>query len=1006
MLCGVGFTNSGCGHRMLRPLQRLRTLPITPALVNSSTATSTEISTTPPLRTQPPKLRVSSSECTPTSTCASALFQRQKRPQRLLRLLSQQAGLDSIYASIPRDNNYPHYIQFTQSRTYSDTPIITTSPGSTQNPDLSPEENNLSRDIGSPLPQKRESEESEDIEEETQLIQSQSGEMPPPTRRGAGDTAPHTRVGAPYPSGIRGRGGGRGGGRGRGFPEQKLDSGRSRPRNSRYGDGPRDRPQESFQDTTTGRGTFPWSQDNDRVTVRRVRFEDNERGGSDNVSRDSGGIGGAGRDDYGRDNVYSDSHTYSRAKRGGFSDRQSNSGFSSREGPRFRNLTWKVTPQDNEGPHPSGVDGDGSGDGDSGSGSGSGSGLPQKPTSARPEQHYPTDRGYPDQMMVRGSQENSEERARDTRGYRNQEGGRREARAYTRGDDFQSRDRNREVPERNRTWDRDKNRGTNSRYWPPERDWGDRGRDSRRFPSAVSRTQWGPNREEESTYTERRGDYGERRRSLSPDRHDRRGYEFENRRRYEYENKRSNEYGNGRKDNFASPVKVSRVFGSTNERKRDYHTAPSSHPYPHTTSYESFAVSHTKPLSLTLTKPAAVTTRMEIGNAQHKPTAIDFSLTPISISQDSHPHQVDKQRPLLMDTAKNTPLLGPEPTPQDGLSDPPALPIPSPTPSYMITAHEDPAPALVHLPNPPILVVLDLNGTLLYRSKKHHAYISSKHPRPRPYLRQFLEYLFSHFHVMIWSSAQPQNVTAMLNATFSPEQRERLVAVWARDTLGLTPTQMRRKIVVYKRLDKVWAKLGVEKQVVGAVGTAAATSSVDSSDGNGENAAPGPWGQHNTILIDDSAVKATAQPYNLVEISSWEGGSGEDRALVEAAGYLEELRRGRWSDVSAYMRAKPFRVDDGWGSSEKVGEWFWGEENGEFRQGKVAAKKAMKKAKRSNLEAGLQVGAEVGESEKRPTEEIFSENVMGEGMVGLRDDFPIATGVASLARESEQLAST
>ena len=918
----------------------------------------------------------------------------------------------------PRNNDY----QFTQNLAYSNTPIATTSPGSTQDLDPGLEQNTSTHDIGSsPLPPKKESGESEGAEKETQSIQSQSREMPPPIRRGtfAGDTAPRSGVGAPYSLGNRGRGGGRG------FPEQKLVSERGWPRNSRHGDGPQNR----FRDTSTsGQGTFPWSRGNDRVPSRRVRFEDNERGGDVGIDRFSSGIGsGRGRplpvqDHHGRDN-------YSRAKRGGFNDRQSYSGFSPREGPRFRNLIWKFTPQDNEGPQPSGVDGDGDGDGGGGgggdgdSGSGSGSGLPRQSTSARSEQHYSAERSYPHQMMARGSQErrldgNSEERTRDAHGFWNQEGGRREAQPYMRGEDLQSRDRNRGVPGwGGRTWDRGRNLGTNGGYRHPERDWGDRGTDSRRFPPAVSRTQWGPSREEGITYTERSDDYRERRRSLSPDRHDRRSYELENRRRYEYENKRSNEYENKRGNEYGNrrsnvyesgrkdyPVNVSRVYNSINERKRDYHSAANSHSFSHTASYGPHAVSPTEHVSFALTKPVAVKTRMGTDNAQHKATAINYPLIQIPIPHDSHPHQEDKQLSPLMDSANYT--LS-SPVPRDELPGLPVLPVPKPTASYMIAAHEDPTPVLTHLPPPPILVILDLNGTLLYRSKRPQMYLSSKHPRARPYLRQFLQYLFSHFHVMIWSSAQPHNVAAMISATFSPEQREKLVAVWARDTLGLTPAQMRRKIVVYKCLDKVWEKLGVEKKTAG--GATAAASDIDSSnsaysgDDNDEKVAPGPWGQHNTILIDDSAVKATAQPYNLVEISSWEGGFVEDRALVEAAGYLEELRRGKWSDVSAYMRAKPFRIDDGWGSNEKVGEWFWGEDNRDFPEGKVAGKKALKKAKRNKLEMGLQMETEqMDEFGKKGLVET-GEGVVGEGAIGLRDDFSIGIDVARLARESTSI---
>lgn len=107
------------------------------------------------------------------------------------------------------------------------------------------------------------------------------------------------------------------------------------------------------------------------------------------------------------------------------------------------------------------------------------------------------------------------------------------------------------------------------------------------------------------------------------------------------------------------------------------------------------------------------------------------------------------------------------------------------------------------------LLVLDLNGTLLHRSphvprakgkvKKPTEEPSTPSgpplPRlrpvhPRPYMPSFRSYLF-HPHnrawldVMIWSSAQPHSVSDMVDKCFG-DQKNELVAVWARDTLGLT----------------------------------------------------------------------------------------------------------------------------------------------------------------------------------------------------------------------------
>ncbi|KAF8420501.1 NLI interacting factor, partial [Tirmania nivea] len=176
--------------------------------------------------------------------------------------------------------------------------------------------------------------------------------------------------------------------------------------------------------------------------------------------------------------------------------------------------------------------------------------------------------------------------------------------------------------------------------------------------------------------------------------------------------------------------------------------------------------------------------------------------------------------------------------------------IPVPTPEYLHCASLLPTPLPPNSPPNPILIILDLNGTLLHRSKGSKATNSSKRPHPRPYLAQFLNYLFAHFSVMVWSSAQPANVASMVAAAFTSEQRERLVAVWGRDTLGLSRAQMFANVVVYKKLEKVWKSVGLSK---------------------GGKGGGGVWSQANTVLVDDSAIKASAQPFNVVEISTWEG---------------------------------------------------------------------------------------------------------------------------------------
>ena len=134
---------------------------------------------------------------------------------------------------------------------------------------------------------------------------------------------------------------------------------------------------------------------------------------------------------------------------------------------------------------------------------------------------------------------------------------------------------------------------------------------------------------------------------------------------------------------------------------------------------------------------------------------------------------------------------------------------------------------------------------------------------------------------------------------FKPTQRKLLLGEWARDTLGLTPQQYEERVQVYKRLDRIWDDERLQYR------------HPDFDQG-------GRWGQHNTLLIDDSLLKASTQPFNHVEVPEYVEGDERDgdgrNVLAQVVGYLEEARR--WNDVSAFVREKGFVVDAGW-------RWEW-----------------------------------------------------------------------------------
>lgn len=211
---------------------------------------------------------------------------------------------------------------------------------------------------------------------------------------------------------------------------------------------------------------------------------------------------------------------------------------------------------------------------------------------------------------------------------------------------------------------------------------------------------------------------------------------------------------------------------------------------------------------------------------------------------------------------------------------------PEPSRTYLAQANMQ----SYQMANPqPLLVVLDLNGTLLHRHTHNRTNFVL-----RPRVPEFLHYLLTTHKVMVWSSARLDNVKSMCSRLFTHAQAAGLVAIWARDRLGLTPAQYREKVQVYKQLSWIWSDPVVQSS---------APDSLPEMRGLFE------WGQENTVLIDDSVEKAASEPYNLVQIDEFEGRAEQMQVdvLGQVVGYLETLRTE--GDVSGYMRCKPFVYD-------------------------------------------------------------------------------------------------
>ena len=219
------------------------------------------------------------------------------------------------------------------------------------------------------------------------------------------------------------------------------------------------------------------------------------------------------------------------------------------------------------------------------------------------------------------------------------------------------------------------------------------------------------------------------------------------------------------------------------------------------------------------------------------------------------------------------------------------LPILKPTNAYLTLASRQ--TFRLHHPQC-LLLVLDLNGTLLHRK------VGSSNYTPRPFLPEFLNYCLSNHKVLIWSSATPKNVSAICARLFTTEQRTALLGEWARDTFGLNADQYAQKTQVYKGLDRIWANEKVQHT-------------------HHRSNMGGRWDQHNTLLLDDSVLKAIAQPHNLVQMPEFTK-SGDSKAgndvLGQVTSYLEEARM--WDNVSSFVKTSRFKAEKDWG-------WDWSE---------------------------------------------------------------------------------
>ncbi|OWZ49673.1 hypothetical protein C368_06947 [Cryptococcus neoformans 125.91] len=248
---------------------------------------------------------------------------------------------------------------------------------------------------------------------------------------------------------------------------------------------------------------------------------------------------------------------------------------------------------------------------------------------------------------------------------------------------------------------------------------------------------------------------------------------------------------------------------------------------------------------------------------------------------------------------------------------PPPPPVSFPPPHYVDLARPSTKKnkALVKKTITPKLLVLDLNGALVWRNRSYRAHMSN----PRPYLSCFLEYLFlpetpsdnenkpsdtrsvRPWEVFVWSSAQPHNVRAMVEGCFGSRWIEgiweqasedgkkgtengegRLLGVWARDKMGLKGFEYSRKVQTTKDLRKVLSHLIETKKLPDPTT---------------------PYSEKTIVLLDDSPLKAIFQPWNQIVIPEF------DKALCRSSRLAAGLKSDHYDDY-----------DDGDASTSQIGQ--------------------------------------------------------------------------------------
>jgi len=170
------------------------------------------------------------------------------------------------------------------------------------------------------------------------------------------------------------------------------------------------------------------------------------------------------------------------------------------------------------------------------------------------------------------------------------------------------------------------------------------------------------------------------------------------------------------------------------------------------------------------------------------------------------------------------------------------------------------------------LIILDLNGVLVTRE-----FLGKREPVGpkyqfgqrlgafwvwrRPGIQHFLDYIFEHFQVAIWSSVTRKNIDPLAIFALGKEYYEKLLFIFDQTMCEALPNEEQpEKPLFMKNLTTVWAHFPPH----------------DSSD---------------TIIIDDSNAKLSRNPPdNCFVLNSWTNVDAEDNEMADSGELMIYMR--------------------------------------------------------------------------------------------------------------------